>query len=172
MLENWLTDNFKNTECIYFLSHLLDKYPSLNFFAHLEENKFKQYVGQFRLDFNVKDETKEKQMQIKFHNEQGNLTLEINRKDEDITIRVIDELKHLYHSNKPLTTVYEIQSKEDASYSYNHKIYAFYDTKTPFLVYEKQLHFDSNNEMTNYVDKGYQVPSYQKVKQYQRKINR
>ena len=168
MLEDLLTNNFKKTEALEFLKVIMKKYPFLEEYFYLSNNSKDKYLEKVKV-FVDKDEDRSRSY-IKFvfdvnnEDEQGIFIISFRKQKENSMMQALDLIRKNNNKKYKLANFYKIYSSYDRSYSMSHKTYAYYNTENQTLIDEKSLYFDSNNRLIDYVDKSYDMPSYQSLK--------
>lgn len=141
---------FRNSECMEFLTPILDKYSKQLSLVHFSKHSYYTNLYGIRINYfkNDEDETK---ITIKEDNDYtGNLTININKYKNNITI--IDNLHYFNGEGKDSTRVMKLAVSKNCTSYIECSTYRNYYSPNKKQINFSRLVFDSSGNLVDYCD--------------------
>lgn len=144
-----LSEKFRNSECMEFLTPILDKYSKQLSLVRFSNQSYYISLYGIRINYSKSEEDGTKIMIKEDNNYIGNLTININKYKNNVTI--VDNLHH-FNEEKNSTRILKLfVSKDSTSHVECSSYMNYYSSRRKQLSYSK-LVFDSFGNLIDYSD--------------------
>lgn len=147
------SEKFRNSECMEFLNSIFDKYAQQLSLVHFSNYSYHKNLYGIDIGY-YKDEEKGTQIFIKQNNNYiGNLTININKYKNNITI--VDNLHYFTDLDKDTAKVIRLAISKDSTSYIEYGDYKNYYSPRRELIKFNKLVIDSAGNLIDYCDEKY-----------------